>query len=81
MHCPMCRSRLIRRSKRRGLVEGAILPMVFVRPYRCRECGWRFFRCSIIRRLQSHRAAQQVSKPVSHEPGARSQTELADVAS
>ena len=52
IQCPMCHSRLIRRSKRQNLVEYLLSTAVFIRPYRCVECDWRFFRWS----LKSHGA-------------------------
>jgi hypothetical protein len=56
MHCPMCWSRLIRRSKRRGLLEVTLMQILFVRPYRCVECEWRFFRWSIFHKAPRPRA-------------------------
>ena len=41
MACPACRSWQIRRSRRRNLVEKGMA--LFVRPYRCMDCGFRFF--------------------------------------
>jgi hypothetical protein len=34
----------VRRSRRKGIVEKTLLTAAFVRPFRCVECGWRFFR-------------------------------------
>ena len=42
--CPACRSGCVRRSRRKGIVEKTLLTVAFVRPFRCVECGWRFFR-------------------------------------
>ena len=44
--CPACQSDQIRRSKTRGIVE-SILAFLMIRPYRCEECDYRFFRWSI----------------------------------
>jgi predicted Zn-ribbon and HTH transcriptional regulator len=44
--CPGCQSDQIRRSKTRGIVE-SILAFLLIRPYRCEECDYRFFRWSI----------------------------------
>ncbi len=41
--CPYCRSKVIRRSKRRGVVESSILSLISVRPFRCKECDRRFY--------------------------------------
>lgn len=52
IHCPMCGSRCIRRSKRRKTVERTVLTMLLVRPFRCVECGWRFFRWSLRKNVE-----------------------------
>jgi len=44
--CPDCQSDEIRRSKTRGTVE-SLLVLLRIRPYRCEECDYRFFRWSI----------------------------------
>jgi transposase-like protein len=45
--CPLCRSERVYRSRRKGIVEKAILAMVFVRPFRCESCDLRFFRWAL----------------------------------
>jgi len=40
--CPSCGSKLVGRSRRRGLIESLILPLLFIRPYRCEECHYRY---------------------------------------
>jgi predicted Zn-ribbon and HTH transcriptional regulator len=47
MNCPRCQSEHIRRSRRKGIIEKRILAMLFVRPFRCEACDYRFFRWSI----------------------------------
>lgn len=47
MSCPLCHSKRIHRSKRRGIMERGILAMIFVRPFRCERCDFRFFRWSV----------------------------------
>jgi hypothetical protein len=44
---PLCHSKHIHRSRRRGVVERGILTMIFMRPFRCDICDFRFFRWSI----------------------------------
>jgi hypothetical protein len=41
--CPGCTGHRIRRSPRRGFFEETLLRLVRMRPYRCHECGRRFF--------------------------------------
>ena len=41
--CPYCRSRSVRRSRRRGLGEDALLRALFIRPYRCQCCYRRHY--------------------------------------
>jgi predicted Zn-ribbon and HTH transcriptional regulator len=47
MNCPRCHSERIHRLRRKGIIERRILAMLFVRPFRCGRCGYRFFRWSI----------------------------------
>ena len=42
--CPECSSGRIHPSKRRGVVERKVLPIILVRPFRCEDCDYRFFR-------------------------------------
>lgn len=44
--CPVCRSKSVYRSRRRGVIERTILTMAFVKPFRCQACESRFFRHS-----------------------------------
>ena len=41
--CPHCQSKAIRRSMRRGMLETAILRLIPVRPFRCKDCDHRFY--------------------------------------
>jgi len=41
--CPRCGSYLVRRSKKKTLVEYVVWLLLFVRPYRCDDCDIRFF--------------------------------------
>jgi hypothetical protein len=47
LSCPLCHSKRIHRSKRKGLIERAILAIIFIRPFRCERCDYRFFRRSL----------------------------------
>ena len=47
MSCPLCRSKRIHRSKRKGIIEQVILAMIFIKPFRCERCDYRFFRWSL----------------------------------
>ena len=42
--CPRCDSGEVRRSKRRGLTERYLLSAIALKPFRCQNCGNRFFR-------------------------------------
>ena len=44
LNCPRCRSQQVYRSKRRGTFERRVLPLAFLRPFRCEGCGQRFLR-------------------------------------
>jgi predicted Zn-ribbon and HTH transcriptional regulator len=46
LSCPLCHSKRIHRSKRQGIMERVILAMIFIRPFRCEKCDYRFFRRS-----------------------------------
>lgn len=41
--CPLCQSKRIHQSKRKGIVEHVFLTLVLRRPYRCEKCDNRFF--------------------------------------
>lgn len=43
--CPCCQSDHIHRSMPRGILE-RILAIISLRPYRCEDCDYRFFRFS-----------------------------------
>ncbi len=47
--CPQCQSERTRRSKRRGFVERGALTLLPLKPFRCRNCGYRFFRWPMTR--------------------------------
>ncbi len=47
LSCPLCRSKRIHRSKRKGIIERVILTMIFIRPFLCEKCDYRFFRRSL----------------------------------
>jgi len=44
--CPQCGSEYIRKSRRMGVVEKRLLAVLLVKPFRCEECNFRFFRFS-----------------------------------
>ena len=44
--CPLCQSKRIHKSRRQGILERAILAMIYVRPFRCERCDFRFYRWS-----------------------------------
>jgi hypothetical protein len=49
MICPKCGSAKIRRSVRKGLKEGLILRLALMAPYRCLDCGNKYFGFSLVR--------------------------------
>lgn len=57
MRCPNFGSVYVRRSLRRGLGEGFFLRILFRAPYRCFECGTRYFgtsNTSVFRQRKKH---------------------------
>jgi predicted Zn-ribbon and HTH transcriptional regulator len=60
MNCPQCHSERIHRSRRKGFMEGTILTILFVRPFRCERCDLRFFRWSITVNPNSSTAATTI---------------------
>ena len=46
LQCPQCDSKRIHQSRRKGIIEGGILAMIFIRPFRCEKCDLRFYRWS-----------------------------------
>jgi hypothetical protein len=45
--CPDCGSLLIHRSRKRGIFEYVLSAIIFVHPFRCKECDTRFFGWSL----------------------------------
>lgn len=41
--CPVCESKSVRRSRRKGFVERIWFRLAFVWPYRCKDCNSRFW--------------------------------------
>jgi hypothetical protein len=52
--CPVCGSKRVNRSKRRGLTEKTLLSLIFIKPFRCEACDSRFFRSSIAAQVSTH---------------------------
>ena len=57
MQCPECGSTRIHLSRRRGILERGILARLFVRPFRCERCDFRFFRLSFTSHAGPNRTA------------------------
>ncbi len=55
MHCPSCGSKQVRRSLRRGLREGLLLRLALRAPYRCFNCGTRYFASSLDPQFRSRK--------------------------
>jgi hypothetical protein len=61
--CPSCKSLDVRRSHRRGLLETMILPLLFLRPFRCEDCRKRHYNLFFARALQEPDARHSASPP------------------
>ena len=55
--CPRCSSRLVHKSRRRGLAEKVAYALLQISPYRCGECDHRYFRWRSSNHAHMHRAA------------------------
>lgn len=51
-YCPSCGAQRVARSRRHGVVERVLLRLLPIRPYRCGNCGSRFY--GYHRRLEVH---------------------------
>ena len=49
--CPSCGRVEVRRSARKNFFEAALLPILLTRPFRCENCGNRFFGLAFRRRI------------------------------
>jgi len=57
IRCPCCQSHQIYRSRTKGILE-SLMTRVFVRPYRCLDCDYRFFRWSLKVKPEADRMAR-----------------------
>jgi ribosomal protein L37AE/L43A len=55
-YCPDCGSVHVKRSRQRGVLERYLIPILQLRPYRCRDCYARFYAGRAANR-NSHQAA------------------------
>lgn len=55
LSCPLCQSERVHKSRRRGLLERGFMAMIFLRPYRCLKCDWRFFHWTFSSNTQASR--------------------------
>jgi hypothetical protein len=55
--CPLCGSEDVARSHRHGVLEWTILPLLLLRPFRCRECCARHLGFFFRRRRWRHAAS------------------------
>jgi predicted Zn-ribbon and HTH transcriptional regulator len=53
--CPLCHSKRIHQSRRKGIFERMLLAMLFVKPLRCEQCDYRFFRISFTANVNTSR--------------------------
>src|SRR6266478_7725829 len=59
--CPTCSSIEVRRSPRRNSFEVALLPFLLARPFRCENCGNRFYGLAFRRRVPAPHYAMPMS--------------------
>ena len=57
LNCPICDSKRIHQSRRKGVVEKIILALLFIRPFRCEKCDMRFYHWSFSSNPNSSRQA------------------------
>jgi predicted Zn-ribbon and HTH transcriptional regulator len=50
--CPKCHSAKVRASQTSSSLD-KLRRYFLIRPYRCRECQWRFYACSLLRPAQA----------------------------
>jgi hypothetical protein len=50
-HCPSCGRVEVRRSARKNFFEAALLPILLTRPFRCENCGDRFYSLTFRKRV------------------------------
>jgi hypothetical protein len=60
--CPLCGREDVLRSHRRGVLERTILLLLFLRPFRCRQCSARHL-TFFFRRRQLKVASPAVAEP------------------
>ena len=58
--CPSCSRADVRRSQSRNLFEVALLPFLLTRPFRCENCGVRFYGLTFRRRVSVPNNAEAI---------------------
>ncbi len=56
--CPICKSKNVARSTRRGALEFLVLPLFLLRPFRCLSCGNRYYGLFLSKRRVSRQLVQ-----------------------
>jgi hypothetical protein len=41
--CPRCDAQIVHRSRRRGVIEKCLFPLLLILPFRCDQCDFRYF--------------------------------------
>ena len=55
--CPRCHGNWIRRSHRRGKIEKMACKLLLISPFRCEDCGHRYYRFRSASPTREHRTA------------------------
>ena len=55
--CPRCGGNWVRRSHRKGTLERIVCALLLISPFRCEDCGHRYFRFRSTGRREVHRPA------------------------
>jgi len=65
-HCPLCQSKNVSKSRRRGLLEFLVFRLIRVRPYRCQSCDLRFLSWAVPHEHRASRIATTGTRSDSH---------------
>ena len=70
--CPQCGSRDICRSRREGIIEKYILPLLRLRPFHCEDCARRYYGWIFAKRAKPEETNEELQEEPANFEGSHS---------